>query len=184
MSIEHSPAGKSPAAWVLFAAVFAVGLAADLWSKAAVFDWIGNIRPHQFTREIIPSVMNFTLSTNPGVAFGFRLPPWAVLIATGVAFVVVIVFFVTSPRRARFTQIALAMIAAGAMGNLYDRLFSRVILPGRGLRVREVRDFVDLSAIHYPAIFNIADVLLVVGVGILMLAALAQWYRERAEKAA
>jgi lipoprotein signal peptidase len=63
------------------------------------------------------------------------------------------------------------MILAGALGNLYDRLFSVVQVPAPGAEpiLRHVRDFIDLSQIGYKWVFNIADALLVIGVGILMI---------------
>ena len=61
----------------------------------------------------------------------------------------------------------LAMVLGGSIGNAYDRLFARVWLPGElEPRIREVRDFVevDLYFMTWP-VFNVADALLVVGVG-------------------
>ena len=69
----------------------------------------------------------------------------------------------------------MALILAGALGNLYDRLLSRVALPGFPPIEREVRDFIDCSRIplpfgfRYKWIFNVADVWLVLGVIVLML---------------
>ncbi len=181
------PAGRSAAAWGLLTALFVFGVLADLASKAAAFEWVGRTAPQTGSRPIIPGFLRFTLSTNPGVVFGFdRMPDAVVLLATVAAVAVVLFFFVTSEAKARWTHAALAMILAGAVGNMYDRIFSRVQLPGRPtVSIREVRDFIDLSDIHigplnYPWIFNIADVLLVVGVAILFIVSIAQWRTERA----
>ena len=175
----HQSAGKSCRAWLIFVILFVLALAGDLWSKAAVFDWVLETEPQTASREILPGVMRFTLSTNPGIVFGFNKLPAAVVVAMSmVAVLVVLYFFATSDRKARFSHAGLAMILAGALGNLYDRLFSEVQLPGRELSVHHVRDFIDLSQAYYPWIFNIADVFLVVGVAILLLASLAQWRRE------
>ena len=66
-------------------------------------------------------------------------------------------------------HVALAFVLAGALGNLYDRLWSQVRLPGDGVIKYEVRDFIDCSGLYYPWVFNVADVLLVVGVAMLLL---------------
>lgn len=58
-------------------------------------------------------------------------------------------------RARRFEQFGYAILLAGALGNLADRLF-------RGYVV----DFIHVS--HWP-IFNVADVLIAVGVGLLAL---------------
>ena len=179
------PAGKSRSCWAVFLLLLVLGLLADLWSKAAVFNWLAGSDPIQASRVIIPGVLKFTLSTNPGIVFGFdKLPPAAIVLATTVAVGVILYFFSTSPARSHVTHCALAVILAGALGNLYDRLFSRVHLPGEAVIHREVRDFIDLTEIHYRWVFNVADVLLVIGVALLLLTSLAQWRGEKAAEKA
>ena len=56
-----------------------------------------------------------------------------------------------------WTKVALVMIISGAIGNLIDRI-----------SLGYVRDFLYFILIDFP-IFNIADILVVVGVGILIL---------------
>jgi len=118
--------------------------------------------------------LRLTLSTNPGVVFGLSVPRPAVWVATGLTTLLVVWFFAVSDAKARWLHAALGMVLAGAVGNLYDRLFATVAVPGLDEPIRhQVRDFIDCSQIsvggvNYPYIFNIADVLLVVGVGILL----------------
>jgi lipoprotein signal peptidase len=65
------------------------------------------------------------------------------------------------------------------MGNLYDRILARVVLPGGGGTIRhQVRDFIDCSEIIEWPIFNVADSLLVVGVAVLILGALGSFIAE------
>jgi len=181
MTSTNMSAGKSFRAWLVFGGVLVIGLTADLWSKAAAFSWLKAVAPVTGHRSVIPGVMDFTLSTNPGMAFGFdKLPPWVIVAASVVAVVVVSLFFVTSPRKARGMHLALGLLLAGALGNLYDRLFSRVAMGDGTVRIHQVRDFIDLRPIYYPWIFNVADALLVVGVGLLLLGSFLQWRRERA----
>jgi len=181
-------AGRCVAAWVLFLSVFVAGLTGDLITKSIVFDWLTRQVPTTGTRQIIPGVLSFTLSTNPGVVFGMDWIPDPVVVgATVAALGLVVYFFAASGVKARATHVALGMILAGAIGNLYDRLFTTVQLPNRPApSVRQVRDFIDFSQLHigpvnYPWVFNVADVLLVVGVGILLIVSLIQWRRERRE---
>jgi len=182
-------AGRSPSAWILFATISIVGAAADLLSKSAVFSWVLRVAPTTGSKQVIPGMLRFTLSTNPGVVFGMDwIPDMVVVGATVAAAGLVVWFFIASDRRARVAHVALGLILAGAAGNLYDRLFSSVHLPGRaGATVQEVRDFIDFSQLHvgplnYPWVFNIADVFLVIGVGILLILSFGQWRRERAAK--
>jgi len=136
---------------------------------------------HFFRRDFAPGV-RLSLSTNPGVVFGLGVPRWIVNLATGGAILLVAGMFAWSDRRARAMHLGLALILAGAAGNLYDRVFSVVQLPHAGLEPirRHVRDFIDCSQLHYPWVFNVADAWLVVGVGLLMLQWILQALRERA----
>lgn len=206
---------KRPVAIVLFLAVVAAGMAADLLSKHYVFEsFLGNpelaarlarlhdqfggkveeysardiMRAPQISellhRQVMPG-MRFTLSTNPGIVFGATIVPRAVVnLATVLTILLVIAFFATSDRCAYVTHIALACIVGGAMGNLYDRAFSVIKMPAGWIApiTNEVRDFIDFSDIGYVYVFNVADVLLVVGVGLLILAWLLQGRRAKEEE--
>ncbi len=177
---QEPAAGRTASAWIVFILVFAAGLALDLWSKHAVFNWLIETEPSTGQRQIIPHILRFKLSTNPGIVFGLHLLPWLVVLASLAAIVVVLYFFITSPRRSSMLHVALGMILAGALGNLYDRLFTDVRVPGSPFTARhEVRDFIDLSQVHYKWIFNVADMLLVIGVLLLLLASLVQWRKEQ-----
>ena len=188
---------RRPAAIATFLVVTVAALAADLASKHAVFEALlreptiperidrlrkmygadltshDALRQLQIQQQVAPGI-DFTLSTNRGIVFGWYLPPWSVLIATVLTIGLVGYFFATSDARARTAHVALAMILAGALGNLYDRMFSAVALPGMEPITKEVRDFIDCSRIevggvNYPWIFNVADIWLVVGVALLVL---------------
>jgi signal peptidase II len=123
--------------------------------------------------------VKFTLSTNPGVIFGLPMPRLVIAGATVLTLALVVYFFAASDGRAYWLQGAMALILGGALGNFYDRLLVKVFLPVAGMEpIRyHVRDFVDCSAVPLPFgfryvwIFNVADVLLVIGVGILLI----QW---------
>jgi len=123
---------------------------------------------HSYHRSVCPGVA-FTLSTNPGVAFGMPMYRWIIGLATVVMIALVFYFFATSHARAWAIHIALALLLGGALGNFYDRMLAKVVVPGFEPIRFQVRDFIDCSGLHYPWIFNLADVWLVVGVGILIL---------------
>ena len=181
----------------VFVAATLLGLVADLASKHLVFrsllsdpsvaTQLDHLRTDPAVTELPPEAIlkhlrlqhqvcpgvQLTLSTNPGVVFGWRqMPRWTVVVATFVAIGLVSWFFATAAAKVWATHVALASILGGALGNLYDRLFSAVTLPGLEPIRYQVRDFIDCSGLHYPWVFNIADALLVVGVAILAL----QWF--------
>jgi len=198
-----APAIRSTAAVALFITLTVTGLAADLISKHVVFDalltdpaLVARAEARRTVAELADSPLTtrqvlhgfqrplccgiqLTLSTNPGVVFGWAMPPWAVLAATALTVGLVGWFFATSDRRAWSIHLAMAFILAGALGNLYDRLCSSVSPLGMEPITRNVRDFIDCSAWGYPWVYNVADILLVVGVGLIALNWLLAALRER-----
>jgi lipoprotein signal peptidase len=191
-------AWRSPAAITLFLVITIAALVGDLWSKHAVFDSLLSAQPTpqleqrvkdtrtalirkgaphasadilrnmQVSRDC-PLGVRLTLSTNPGVVFGTPMPRWVVVMTTFITVIAIGAFFAFSPANHRWLHVGKAMILAGAIGNLYDRVATTVSLPGVEPISHQVRDFMNFSAWGYPWIFNIADVWLVVGVVMVML---------------
>jgi len=133
------------------------GLALDLWSKKAVFDWLGN---HNSV-SVIDGLLRLVRALNNGAAFGFFAgKPYFLTAISVIALVVVLGVFLFSGTHYRLVHVALGLFTAGICGNLYDRIFNN------GL----VRDFIDVyyRNSHWPA-FNVADSLLCIGVGLLII---------------
>ncbi|TYR33461.1 signal peptidase II [Mesorhizobium microcysteis] len=111
--------------------------------------------------QVIPitGFFNLVLGRNTGVSFGLfgDASPWA-LIALTLAIVAGLLVWLQRAEH-RLTAVSLGLIAGGALGNLIDRL-----------RHGAVTDFLDfyLATYHWPA-FNLADVAIVSGVGLLLL---------------
>jgi len=109
------------------------------------------------TIGLIPHVINLTLVRNSGAAFGLFPGRQPVFVLTSLLVLFAIAAYW---RRARPVQwpvvIALAMIAGGALGNLIDRAI-----------VGRVTDFFEFAFIDFP-VFNVADMGIVGGVGVLM----------------
>lgn len=100
--------------WLMSAAV----LWLDLWSKHWVFTSLG---PHE-ERAFIPGLIVFHRSLNDGAVFGsFTGRVGVFMIASVFALGFVFYLFASSRRTARGMHVALALILAGAIGNLYDR---------------------------------------------------------------
>ncbi len=148
----------NPAAYVLFFSVAIAGITADLYSKSAIFDWLFDKPPY----PVIEGFLTFVIVLNDGAAFNILGGKTDILvIASFVALVAILGIFLFGNMKHTLANIALGMFAAGICGNLYDRLFNE------GL----VRDFIDVvywPGKHWPA-FNIADSLLCVGVGLMII---------------
>lgn len=136
-----------------FVGVALLGLALDLWSKHWAFHTLGQgHRP----RVAIPYVLEFQTMLNPGALFGIGGGQTVLFIVASVcALVLVLWMYVqTSPRRWAL-QIALGAILAGALGNMYDRVFVRLLTNcppvGRGVyMVRTGQDERGVQVQVYP----------------------------------
>ncbi len=146
---------------LIFWPLLLAGLAADLWTKQAVFNWLRD-RPGQGA-EILDGFLSFRLALNMGAAFGIASGRLTFLVGVSALALLIIfgVFFLGSARQ-RMVQIALGLFAAGVSGNLWDRLFNG----------GQVRDFIDV--VYWPGrhwhTFNVADAMLCVAVGVLVVA--------------
>ena len=105
---------------LLFWGFGGAALLLDLWSKHWAFT---SLEPHEI-RPIIEGAIDFRRSLNDGAVFG-SLPgyPGLFIAASVAALGVVVYMFSQSSRMQRALHVALAMILAGALGNLYDRAF-------------------------------------------------------------
>ncbi|HON92589.1 MAG TPA: signal peptidase II [Sedimentisphaerales bacterium] len=164
LSLRHRIELPDATGHMIFWPVMFLGLAADLWSKHAVFAWLGEEPGQRGT--IIEGFLSFQLALNEGAAFGIAGGQRPFLIGVAVLAMLVIfgVFFFGTGRQ-RVVQIALGLFAAGVSGNLWDRIFN----DGR------VRDFIDV--VYWPGrhwhTFNVADAWLCLAVGLLILATFA-----------
>jgi signal peptidase II len=148
---------------LIFWSSMILGLALDLWSKKAVFDWLSQQKTNSFS--IINGFLQLVQEQNPGAAFGIAAGRRFLLISVSIiALVVIFAIFLHSGNERRLTHVALGLFAAGVCGNLYDRLFNS----------GTVRDFIDVvywPGKHWPA-FNVADTLLCIAVGLMIIALL------------
>ncbi len=120
--------------------VAVAALALDLWSKAWAFDTLG---PSE-VRTFIPSILSFRRSTNPGALFGMGkgLVP-LFIVASLVALVFVLYLFAASTPKRKSLHLALSLVLAGSLGNLYDRVFiiaDRIALPGEAPLIGKIID--------------------------------------------
>jgi len=100
--------------WVAAAAV----LTLDLWSKDWIFTSLGPREEWTFISDVVA----FHRSLNDGAVFGsFTGYVGLFIVASLFALGFVFYLFALSPRTHRAMHVALALILAGALGNLYDR---------------------------------------------------------------
>ncbi|MBN2120790.1 MAG: signal peptidase II [Candidatus Omnitrophica bacterium] len=98
---------------------------------------------------LIGNIVSLRLVHNTGVAFGLLQGKTNLVIFIGVAFIVVFLFFALREKHTPAKKVFLGMILAGALGNLYDRVFLGYVI-----------DYIDLG--WWP-VFNLADSFITVG---------------------
>lgn len=104
---------------------------------------------------VIPSVMSFTYIENPGAAFGILAGSRVLFIVLALALLTLLVWYRSQlAKQYLLLDGAAVLIIAGALGNLLDRLVKG-----------SVTDFFDF---HFFPIFNIADIAVTCGVGLMV----------------
>lgn len=162
---ERTAAGRF---WPLVAIILVADVVTKRWAERALV-------PAHIPHDVIGDWVRLTLLYNPGAAFSLYLGSasrWIFSALTVVAVVIITRMYRQTRGDDTPRIVALAMILAGAIGNLIDRIRSE----------RGVVDFIDVGIgdARWPT-FNIADV--GVSCGAILLA-LVLWREDRAHAAA
>jgi len=190
-------AWRSPLAWIVLLFASITGVTADLCLKQWAFHNVApqpvvldrdviqqpswHIPPHEAV-PVIPRVLSLHLVKNEGAVFGIGANQrmFFIVFTIGALAAAVVVFARWTRPDALAAHIAIGLIVAGGVGNLFDRL-----------RFGFVRDFLHLlpgwrlpfglnwpggNSEVFPWVFNLADVMLLVGMATLM------WYMNSLEK--
>ena len=158
---------------VLFPAlIIPVVLVVDFISKRWALDALADGR----VLETLGGLMPLTLAFNKGAAFGLSVGDdsrWLFVPITFIALGLLVALYRQTAAGDRVRLVALSLVAAGALGNLYDRVrWSNGVVDFFGP--------VDLGFWNFP-IFNVADIAISCGA---ILLALSFWAEERRERAA
>lgn len=200
----------SSSAWISLLSVLILGLALDLGLKTWSFENVADspvrlnrqqllndphfnpIPPHRGMHALPWSLLDLQLVINRGAVFGIGPNQRFFFIVFTVAALAagLFVFGKYTTARDRLAHVAIGFILAGGVGNLYDRIVYGV-----------VRDFLHMlpgyrlpfgwswgsggSTDLFPWVFNVADVMLLTGMGLLMLhMSRLERRRKQAEQAA
>ena len=120
----------------------------------------GILDAHGGRITVLPGFLDLTLVTNKGAAFGLFQGQTTVFIVMAVLTVGIIIAYLSIVgEEERMVRCALVCIMAGAIGNLIDRVC-----------LGHVIDFifVHYGPYHWP-VFNFADVVIDVGVGLILI---------------
>ncbi len=124
--------------------------------------------------------LKITFIENPNMAFGLDIGGKSLLAAFAIiASLGIVVYLYMHRNGPTLLRVALALVLAGALGNLVDRVFYGVLFDYASWFQGNVVDFMDLdlftlnfgaSAFKFWPIFNVADAAVSIGVVMLLLA--------------
>ena len=154
VSVAERPVSAGPHEWVALATVAGASAVADQVTKRIVS---GTLDLGEAKHVVGPLDLHHV--QNSGIAFGlFPNATSIVIVVTAMVIAWLLVVFARSGARHPVMPVGLGLVVGGSASNLADRV-----------RLGHVTDFLDLD--FWPA-FNLADAFIVVGVCLLLGAAL------------
>jgi signal peptidase II len=154
VSVAERPLSAGPAQWLGLAAVASAAVLADQITKRIVSSALA-----LGEAKHVVGPLDIHHVQNTGIAFGLFPRATTIVIAlTSMVIAWLLVVFARSGARHPVMPVGLGLVVGGSVSNLADRV-----------RLGHVTDFLDLG--FWPA-FNLADTFIVVGVGLLVGAAL------------
>ena len=144
--------------WSILVGLIVLDQVVKAWARTSA-----DLTPGRTFLTLWPGVFELRLTFNQGIAFGWFqgggvfLAPIAIGIAVGAIW-----YNLSHPYESRWAHVSAALLASGALGNLYDRLF-----------LRQVTDMFYFRLIDFP-VFNVADACITVAACMLILS----WIRE------
>ncbi len=110
---------------------------------------------------LIKNVFSFTYIPNYGAAWGmFSDHRWVFMVVTSAALIIMPLILYRYRKVHFLFSLSLSLFIGGAIGNMIDRVF-----------VGYVVDFLEFTFIDFP-VFNVADICVVFGAGIMIVYAL------------
>lgn len=143
---------------------YALALVLLIIDQATKVYFDGNFELYQSV-SVLPSVLNFTLAYNEGAAFSLLAnqagwQKWFFVLLGSLVSAFLLYYLRQVPKVARLLSVGLALVLGGAVGNVVDRLLYGHVIDFIHVHYNEVW--------HYP-IFNVADMGIVVGVGLMVI---------------
>ena len=110
--------------------------------------------------EIIKNIFSIIYTNNTGAAFSILLGKRIFLIVVAVLIIGVLLYYIKRNKiEKKIDIIALSFVIGGSLGNLIDRIVRGYVI-----------DFISIKLGNYNfPIFNVADILIVIGVFLLLL---------------
>ena len=155
---------------LVYTAIILLGIGLDQLTKWLAVRFLAPVD----TVPLIKDALHLTYVENRGAAFGMLADDrWVFLVASSVLIAVLIPYLYLGLAEGRLASVSVAMIVAGGIGNMIDRLTLGYVV-----------DFIDVRLIHF-AVFNGADSFVCVGACLLALSlvrAIIGEYKDKKKK--
>ena len=139
---------------------FAIAAIVAVLDQAAKSWVVDGLRLIPGVPQAVFGPLRLTLVENPGVSFGLlQSGGWARWALAGFALIVAaaLAWWVRRTEKL-YTGVALGLVIGGALGNFLDRV-----------RFGMVVDFVDVTQLMFPWVFNLADSAITIGIVLLLI---------------
>lgn len=158
-----------PVKWLATPVAALLCIAADYLSKR----WAEKALTVHLSQPFIPGLINFNLTSNTGAAFSIGRDSGYLMTTLATVVTVILIGWYVSRERDKLKpdtleRIGIGFVIGGAIGNLLDRYF-------RG----SVTDFLEFAFMDFP-VFNVADAMIDVGIGLVLISMLL--YKEAGSK--
>lgn len=141
----------------LAAAAVAVGL--DRLSKILAVNGLVTVGS---SVTVIPGVLDFTYVRNSGATAGMLADRrWVFMVASTVVIIGIVLAIALGKVSSRLNTVVLALIAAGGVGNMIDRIAEGSVV-----------DFIDVTLVDFfpfNTVFNVADMFVSIGCVVLII---------------
>ncbi len=157
---------KKKTSYLILSIIIVLGVALDLITKVIFANYFENNLDNII---VIPNFFEFTFVKNTGAAYGMFGDSTVMLTIVSILFI--IAFFVYdyfNHKNEIWYILGLSFVISGAIGNLIDRIF-----------LGYVRDFIAIKIFSF--VFNIADLLITLGVIFIVIHLIKTFITERKE---
>ena len=146
---------RNPIEYIIYTAIIGIGILLDQITKILASSFLKPI----YDVPLIRDVFHLTYTENRGAAFGMLSEDrWVFMTFSSVMIIAMCDYLFFPKKNARpLFGIAMAIVISGGIGNMIDRVASGFVV-----------DFFYFKLINF-AIFNVADVFVCVGAGLMVL---------------
>lgn len=153
-----------------------------IWLDAITKKWAYTslYSAHSGKKDFIPGLLGFVYAENTGAAWSIlEDAPWVFISLSIITVIAITLYIFVSSNTNVLLRASLLLLLSGGVGNLIDRLFRSGSHFGN--RNGYVVDFLNFEFIDFP-IFNVADVCVCVGMGLLILYMIIYEFRNEKTK--